>query len=83
MFNNNNNNNLFDKDVCQCFSECTALDTSDIDWMQAQLSLSRGGLGLRSLSCHSTAAYLASLSRCSSAFDKSFNLHLSESIVLL
>ena len=71
---------LFDKDVRQCFSECTALDTSDIDWMQAQLSLSMGGLGLRSLSCHSVAAYLASL--ISSGFDKSFNLHLSESIVL-
>ncbi|KAL5481713.1 hypothetical protein EMCRGX_G021941 [Ephydatia muelleri] len=53
---------LFDKDVRQCFSECTALDISNIDWMQAQLSLSRGGLGLRSLSCHSVAAYLASLS---------------------
>ena len=48
---------------------------------QAQLSLSRGGLGLRSLSCHSVAAYLASLIS-SSGFDKSFNLHLSESIVL-
>ena len=60
--------------------ECTALDTSDIDWMQAQLSLIRGGLGLRSLSFHSVAAYLASLS--SSDFDKSFNLHLSKSIVL-
>ncbi|KAL5515153.1 hypothetical protein EMCRGX_G000280 [Ephydatia muelleri] len=71
---------LFDKDVRQCFSECTALDTSDIDWMQAQLSLSRGGLGLRSLACHSVTAYLASLS--SSGFDKSFNLHLSESIAL-
>ena len=71
---------LFDKDVHQCFSECTALDTSDIDWMQAQLSLSRGGLGLRSLACHSVAAYLASLS--SLGFDKSFNLHLSESVAL-
>ena len=71
---------LFDKDVRQCFSKCTALDTSDIDWMQAQLSVSRGGLGLRSLSCHSIAAYLTSLR--SSGFDKSFNLHLSESIVL-
>ena len=71
---------LFDKDVRQCFSECTALDTSDIDWMQAQLSLSRGGLGLRNLACHSVAAYLASLS--SSGFDKSFNLHLSDSIAL-
>ena len=71
---------LFDKDVRQCFSECTAFDTSDIDWMQAQLSLSRGGLGLCSLACHSVAAYLASLS--SSGFDKSFNLHLSDSIAL-
>ena len=71
---------LFDKEVRQCFSECTALDTSDIDWMQAQLNLSRGGLGLRSLSCHSAAAYLSSLS--SSGFNKSFNLNLSESIVL-
>ena len=48
--------------------------------MQAQLSLSRGGLGLHSLSCHSVAAYLASLS--SSGFDKSFNLHMSKSIGL-
>ena len=58
--NNNNNNNsyiaeglaLFDKEVRQCFSECTALDTSDIDWMQAQLSLSRGGLALAFVACH-------------------------------
>ena len=69
---------LFDKEVHHCFSECRALDTSDIDWMQAQLSLSRGGLGLRSLSCHSVAAYLASLS--SSGLDKFSNFHLSESI---
>ena len=73
---------LFDKDVGvnASLNAHAALDTSDIDWMQAQLSLSRGGLGLRSLACHSFAAYLASLS--SSGFDKSFNLHLSESIAL-
>ena len=63
---------LFDKDVHQCFSECTALDTSDIDWMQAQLILSRGGLGLRSFMpfCCSVPSLLSSL-----GFDKSFNLH--------
>ncbi|KAL5516253.1 hypothetical protein EMCRGX_G001539 [Ephydatia muelleri] len=59
---------LFDKDVCQCFAECTAVDAADVEWMQAQLSLSRGGLGLRSLSSHCVAAYLASIS--SSGCDK-------------
>ena len=39
----------------QCFAECTAVDTSDSARQQAQLSLSRGGLGY-----HSPAAYLAS-----------------------
>ena len=44
----------------QCFAECTAVDTPDFTWQQAQLSLSRGGLGLRHVSYHSPAAYLAS-----------------------
>ena len=52
----------YDDDVRQCFSECTSIDTTDKAWLQAQLSLSRGGLGLRSLSHHSSAAYIASLS---------------------
>ena len=51
---------LFDDEVQQCFAECTAVDTSDSAWQQAQLSLSRGGLGLRRVSYHSPAAYLAS-----------------------
>ena len=51
---------LFDDEVRQCFAECTAVDTSDSAWQQAQLSLSRGGLGLRRVSYHSPAAYLAS-----------------------
>ena len=42
---------LFDEDVGRCFSLCTALGTTDVAWPQAQLSLSRGGLGMRSLSC--------------------------------
>ena len=44
----------------QCYAECTAVDTPDFTWQQAQLSLSRGGLGLRCVSYHSPAAYLAS-----------------------
>ena len=38
------------------------LTTTDSSWMQAQLSLSRGGLGLRSLAHHSNAAFIASIS---------------------
>eukprot|EP00731_Ephydatia_muelleri_P002494 Em0001g2494a len=51
---------LFDDEMRQCFAECTAVDTPDFTWQQAQLSLSRGGLGLRHVSYHSPAAYLAS-----------------------
>ena len=29
---------LFDDEVRQCFAECTAVDTSDSAWLQAQLS---------------------------------------------
>ena len=37
------------------------MDDSDSDWLQIQLSLSRGGLGLRKLALHCSAAYLASI----------------------
>ena len=52
---------LFDADIRHCFSEFTGIDTADTEWLQVQLSLGRGGLGLRSLVLHSPAAYLASL----------------------
>ena len=52
---------LYSDDFCQCFTECTSVDTPDNAWQQAHLSLSRGGLGLRCLSHHSSAAYIASL----------------------
>ena len=42
---------LFDDEVQQCFAECTAVDTPDFTWQQAQLSLSPGGLGLHRVSC--------------------------------
>ena len=44
------------------FAECTAVHAFGNSWQQAQLSLSRGGLGLRSLSHHSSAAYISSVS---------------------
>ena len=46
------------------------VDTSNSAWKQAQLSLSRGGIGLRGITDHSTACYIASLSMsggCSTA----------------
>eukprot|EP00731_Ephydatia_muelleri_P028077 Em0019g950a len=45
-----------------CFALSTAVDTTNSAWKQAQLSLSRGGLGLCRLSEHSSACYIASLS---------------------
>ena len=47
-------------------------------WQQAELGLSRGGLGLCSISCHSPAAYIASLS--SSGFSMSSQQHLKQAI---
>ena len=69
---------LFDEDVRRSFSLCTAVDTTDVAWQQAQLSLSRGGLGMRSLSLHSPAAFIASL--CSSGYGSPSNHHLSDAI---
>ena len=68
----------FDIDVRHCFSQCTAVDTSDEAWCRLKLSLSRGGLGLRSLSSHAAAAYIASL--CSSDFGSLSSLHLTSAI---
>ena len=52
----------FDHNIRATFSRCTVDDTFNQAWQQAELSLSRGGLGIRSLSRHSPAAYIASLS---------------------
>ena len=53
---------MFDNDIHHAFAECTAVDAFGNSWQQAQLSLSRGGLGLCSLSHHSSAAYISSVS---------------------
>ena len=52
----------FDNDVRHCFALCTGVDTTNSSWEQAQLRLSRGGIGLRNLSDHSAACNIASLS---------------------
>ena len=43
-----------------------------LEWLQVQLSLSRGGLGLRRLALHCWAAYLASVNKagCSAPLDE-------------
>ncbi|KAL5496298.1 hypothetical protein EMCRGX_G012551 [Ephydatia muelleri] len=60
-----------------------ACPNSDEAWCQAQLGLNRGGLGLRSLSLHSSSTFIASF--CSSDYDDThltnaldhFNAHFS------
>ena len=54
---------FFNSDIRRCFTECTSVDVSDIAWHQAQLSPSRGGLGLHSLYHHSSACLIASISQ--------------------
>ena len=54
----------FDDAVRNCFEKFTGLHPYDKQWIQATLATKVGGLGLRSLSKHSPAAYLASRSCC-------------------
>ena len=65
---------LIDDDIRMTFCRCIGVDMSDTAWQQAQLSPSRGGLGFRSLSHHSPAAFISSL--CSSGFGLQSSHHL-------
>ena len=67
---------FFDEEVRRCFSTCIAADIPDDHWKQAQLSLS---FGFRSLSYHSCAAFISSLS--SSGFGSTSNRHLLSAIL--
>ena len=49
-----------DDDVRDSFATLAALQLSDRAWCQAQLSLSKGGLGLRSVAEHCAVAYICS-----------------------
>ena len=69
---------LFDLDVRDCLSQSTSVDMTDVSWNQAQLSLSRGGLGLRSLMFHAPAAYIASV--CSSGYGHLSLTHLTYAV---
>ena len=61
---------FFDEEV-RCFSTCIAADIPGDHWKQAQLTLNFGGLGFLSLSYHSCAAFISSLS--SSGFGSASN----------
>ena len=69
---------IFDLDIRRCFTECTSVDIPDVAWQQAQLSPSRGGLGLRSLLHHSSACFIASIGHSGIAIGE--NHHLEQSI---
>ena len=69
---------VIDAEVRECFTLCTAVPVSNLTWQQAQLSLSHGGLGLRSVSHDSSAAYIASL--CFSGFANRDPKHLARAV---
>ena len=69
---------LIDDDIRMTFCRCIGVDMSDTAWQQAQLSPSRGGLWFRSLSHHSSAAFISSL--CSFGFGLQSSHHLSQAI---
>ena len=71
---------IMDSDVRSCFSKCFSIDLSEAVLCQSQLSLRFGGLGLRSLSHHSSAAFIASF--CSSGFATTDNHHLMNAVNL-
>ena len=70
---------VFNEEVRRCFSTCIAADIPDDHWKQAQLSLGFGGLGFRSLSYHSCAAFISPL-LSSSGFGSASNRHLLSTI---
>ena len=69
---------LFDDDVHHCFMDCIAFETSDEAWCQAQPGLNSGGLRLRSLSLHSSSAFIASFC-CSGVYDTD-DIHLTNAL---
>lgn len=64
------------------FSPCTGEDISEAAWQQAQLSLSKEGLGLEVIAHHSRAAYTCIASVSSSEFGNLSRLLLSEAKTL-
>ena len=71
---------LFDDDVHHRFMDCIGFATSDEAWCQAQLGLNSGGLGLCSLSLHSSSAFITSF--CSSGVYDTDDIHLTKALDL-
>lgn len=71
---------FLDTDIRQCFDHCFLKDTPHPVWQQVELSMRYGVLGLKSLSHHTCAAFIASL--CSSGFGSSKHGHLVQAITL-
>eukprot|EP00731_Ephydatia_muelleri_P022869 Em0015g452a len=59
---------------------CSAINVTNDAWSQAQLGLKFGGLGLRSLTHHAAAAFIASLSFF--GFGKADNIHLKQAVAM-
>ena len=74
---------LFDEDVLHCLEECAAFELTHSATKQVQLLLRHGGLGLTSVSSHSSSAYISSLSNAIdvTSAPNSFH-HLNEAIAL-
>ena len=74
---------LFDEDVLHCLEECAAFELTHSATKQVQLPLRHGGLGLTSVSSHSSSAYISSLSNAIdvTSAPNSFH-HLNEAIAL-
>ena len=71
---------LFGEKVRLCIAYCLAVDVPDTQWQKAQLcpKLHVGGLGLRSLSLHSCAAFIFSLA--ASELGSPDNIHLQQAV---
>ena len=69
---------FFDEDVRHYFSSSLEVDIPDVHWQRAQLSLSFGGLGFRSLSHHCCATFISSLAF--SGIGSASNRHLVSAI---
>lgn len=69
----------FDACIRQCLEESAGLQLTESAWSQAQLGMRYGGLGLRSLSRHSTACYISSFISSTSSLPCDTS-HLEEAI---
>ena len=54
---------VFDVAVRSCFEKIVSSSLTDDQWSQCTINLRCGGLGLRSVSMHAAAAYIASVTQ--------------------